>query len=147
RHLQMQRLRHVIVGAVIERPGDEVVLAGFGHHDDRQLVGTQRAAHAIEHLEPGHLRHADIEHHQVEALRFQEIERRMSTSRGRDGITRLTQLLSELCQSGNIVIHAKDMRDAHALVPTGTRSDMTPESEAYSFDRIIYAIRTKFLIY
>ncbi len=57
---------------------------------------TDPAAHAIEHLEPGHLRHADVEHDQVEALRFQEVERRLAAGGGRDGIARLTQLLSEL---------------------------------------------------
>ena len=67
-----ERLRDVVVGAHLEAHHlvDLVILGG--QHDDRHLTA---AAHAPAHLYPVDFRKHDVEHHQIESLLGETVER------------------------------------------------------------------------
>jgi len=74
-HGQVEGLRHVVVGSPLESfDGVGGVVQRRGE-DDRKLRARPCAAHALQHLEPAHVRHQHLEQDEIRIACFDALER------------------------------------------------------------------------
>ncbi len=74
-HREVDRLDHVVVGAVAERHHHVLGLVLGGRHDHRQLEVRVAAADRLEHVDAGQAGHHPVEHHQIGPLAADQVER------------------------------------------------------------------------
>ena len=109
-----ERLRHVVVGAGIERTDlVELAVAGRQHHDRHRRPPTQRP----DDLHARDARQAEVEHHQIGLGRRGQLERTF-TGRGEvDVVPARTQVRTQRSQQVRLVLDAQDA--AHDTSATG----------------------------
>ncbi len=73
-HHGVERLGKVVGGAELDRAGDAFDLVDRGDHDDRDRPERRVLAHPLQHLEAVHLRHHDVEEHEVDLARAEDFE-------------------------------------------------------------------------
>ena len=106
RLVDVERLGKVFVGAALEG-GDRGLQIGIGgHHDDRHL--RVLPLHALQQLQAGGTRHADVRHQDLRRVVLQGIERflRRGERRVRDALSR--KRLLEYPTDGAIVVDDPD---------------------------------------
>jgi hypothetical protein len=100
-----ERLGDVVVGAHLELEHlvDLVVLRG--QHDDRHLASAPQPP---ADLDPVELREHDVEHHKVEALRGEAVERLAPVTRRNHLVALLPQGVGEQLLDRMLVVHEQD---------------------------------------
>ena len=74
RNGEVDRLGDVIIGAAVQRINDVFALALGGNHDDRQGARRVFRANLRQDLEPGDVRHHDVQQDKVESLPLDQIQ-------------------------------------------------------------------------
>jgi len=73
KHDRVEGLGQVVRGAELDRAGDAVDLVDGRDHDDRNVPEHGIRPHALEDLETVHLGHHDVEEHQVDRVRGEDV--------------------------------------------------------------------------
>jgi hypothetical protein len=84
-HDRVERLRHEVLGAHLDGADRVLLIVQRGEHDHRDILQLIARLHALEHLEPVHARHKNIEQHEVEGLAAETVERRRTAGLGDGG--------------------------------------------------------------
>ena len=102
---EIQRLRHVVVRAEIERVDDVLAAILRGHHDDRQFRHRVRLPHAFQRLDAAHAGHHHVEQHRVDAAAAEHFQRARTALRRQHRIALAGEAARQHVAVHRIVVH------------------------------------------
>lgn len=130
--VRLERLGDEIAGARSKRVGDELVVRVGADHDDLDAGGGGIALDLGTHRDAAHLRHGDVEQHQVRPLHCQQLEGELAAVDLEDLEFVSAQLKAVAYQPPRerVVVYDQDLGHCAPLLPQPAHSPYSPACPA-----------------
>ena len=116
-HLELARLRDVVVGAGAEAVEHRAAILERRQHDQRNVAKARRRLDPLAGLLAAHARHQEVEQNAVDRLDREQVERLFAGVREDHVVALAAQRVGEVVQIGQAVVDGEDLA-AHAATPT-----------------------------